>query len=149
MSANFSIAVEPMSSLVRVRMGGFYSDVDVAAFTAELTGRMRALQCAANQHSMLCDVSEMNIQSQEVVGMFSKVVGHPKFRSRLLAFVTGSTLASMQAQRLTSREGVKFFSQVDEAERWLRVSTDEQILQIKIAPDHKVGEQARVRRAAA
>lgn len=149
MNANFSIVIELTSNLVRVKMGGFYSDVDVEAFTAELICKMRALQCAANQHSMLCDVSEMNIQSQEVVGMFAKVVGHPKFRSKFLAFVTGSTLARMQAHRLTIREGVKFFSEVGEAEQWLLVSTDGQMSQPKVAPEHRVGEQARVRRAAA
>ena len=125
MSANFSIVIEPSADLIRVKMGGFYSEADVAAFTAELTAKMQALRCAPNQHSMFCDVSEMNIQSQEIVGMFSKVVGHPKFRSKLLAFVTGSTLARLQAQRLTSREGVEFFSDVDDAETWLFGATDE------------------------
>ena len=119
MDAHFSIAVEPPLDLVRITMGGFFTEADIGAFRYALETRMEALACAANQHLTLCDVRTMNIQTQEIVGAFSKVVGHPTFQSRRLAFITSSSLARMQTRRLTDREGVKLFTDVTEAEAWL------------------------------
>ena len=68
---------------------------------------------------MLCDVSAMKIQTQDMGGVFSNIVGDSAFRSRKLSFVTGSTLARMQTRRLTNLEGVAYFTDVDEARTWL------------------------------
>jgi hypothetical protein len=62
----------------------------------------------------------MNIQAQEVVGAFARLVGSPAVRSRKLAFVTQSSLARQQATRLTDRPDVRFFTNLREAENWLR-----------------------------
>ncbi len=119
MDAEFSIAVDPTRDLLRITMGGFFSEADIGAFRFALETKMEALTCDANDHLTLCDVSAMSIQAQEIVAAFSKVVGHPTFRSKRLAFVTGSSLARMQTRRLTSRAGVEFFNDRSAAEAWL------------------------------
>ena len=117
--AQFSIMVEPALDLVRIEMGGFFSEADIGAFRFALETRMAALTCEPNQHVTLCDVSAMKIQTQDIVTAFSKVVGHATFQSRRLAFVTGSSLARMQTRRLTDRAGVEFFVDAALAEAWL------------------------------
>ena len=125
MHAHFSIAVEPHLNMMRIDMGGFFAETDIGAFRFALETKMEALTCGPNQHLTLCDVSAMKIQAQDIVGAFSKVVGHPKFQSKRLAFVTGSSLARMQARRLTSREGVAYFTECDAAKDWLLGGPDE------------------------
>lgn len=119
MDANYTIDVQPSLNLVKIKMGGFYNEPDIHAFRFTLTEKMRSLRCGANQHLTLCNVVDMKIQLQAIVDAFSKVVGDPRFRSKRLAFVTGSTLARMQTQRLTTREGVAFFTDEAEARAWL------------------------------
>lgn len=119
MDAHFSIVIEPERCLLHIIMGGFFGDEDVSEFRNDLTENLYRLGCRANDHVTLCDVSAMKIQTQDMVGVFSNVVGDPVFRSRKLAFVTGSTLARMQTRRLTNREGVAYFTDADEARTWL------------------------------
>ncbi len=119
MDAHFSIEIEPERCLIHIRMGGFFNNEDVSGFRSELTERLDQLGCRPNDHLTLCDVSAMKIQTQDMVSVFSTVVGDPFFRSRKLAFVTGSTLARMQTRRLTNREGVAYFTDPDEAKTWL------------------------------
>lgn len=119
LGAQFSISVEPQANLVRIEMGGFFSQGDMAAFQAMLESKVETLDCPPNEHLTLCDVSAMKIQTQEMVGAFSQIVGHPKFRSKRLAFVTGASLARLQTRRLTNRDGVEFFMHLTAAEAWL------------------------------
>ncbi|RYD55045.1 MAG: hypothetical protein EOP60_06665 [Sphingomonadales bacterium] len=105
-------------------MGGFFAQADVQGFVRELRTRLADLSTAPNAHLMLCDVRQMRIQTQEIVSAFAGVVGNAEFRSRRLAFVTGSSLSRLQARRLTSREGVQFFDNVEEAEGWLFENPD-------------------------
>ena len=119
MHAQFSIAIDANRDLVRIEMGGFFSEADIGAFRFALETKMEALTCAANEHLTLCDVSAMKIQAQDIVTAFSKVVGHPKFHSKRLAFVTGSSLSRMQTRRLTDRSGVEYFTERSAAEAWL------------------------------
>ena len=119
MDAHFSVKIEPERCLVHIIMGGFFSNEDVSDFREELTERLYRLGCSPNDHVTLCDVSAMKIQTQDMVVVFSNVVGDPVFRSRKLAFVTGSTLARMQTRRLSNREGIAYFTDVDEARTWL------------------------------
>ena len=78
------------------------------------------LPCPNNSHVTLCDIRQMEIRSQAIVGEFTQLVGSDDVRSRRLAFVTTKSLARLQSRRLTSREGVEFFSAVDAALEWLR-----------------------------
>jgi hypothetical protein len=119
MEAKFAICADDRRDALLITMSGFFRPSDVEAFTQDLRAARSRLSCLANQHLTLCDVRQMKIQSQEIVAAFAQVVGASGLRSRKLAFVTGSSLARLQAKRLTDREGVRFFSDPNEAEHWL------------------------------
>lgn len=63
-SAVFAIVVEPRISLVRITMGGFFAETDIAAFARDLGKRMQTLRCAPNRHLTRCDVSAMKYGEQ-------------------------------------------------------------------------------------
>lgn len=119
MSAEFSVIADRARGALRVTMAGFFTPADVEAFAMEVHAKLAQLGLPANQHLMLCDVRKMRIQTQEIVGAFSNIVGHPRFRSKRLAFITGSSLSRLQAKRLGNREGVAYFSDALEGENWL------------------------------
>jgi hypothetical protein len=100
-------------------MGGFFDSDTITRMRATLVDVIARLPCPANSHLTLCDIREMKIQSQERVEEFTRLVGADEIRSSRLAFVTGTSLARLQARRLTAREGVGFFSDPASARDWL------------------------------
>lgn len=119
MNAEFSVLVDRRRGALRVSMGGFFGPADVARFAEEVQCKLALLGLAPNAHLMLCDVRQMKIQAQDIVAAFSQIVGNPRYRSKRLAFVTGSSLSRLQAQRLPAREGVAYFGDLAAAEAWL------------------------------
>jgi hypothetical protein len=117
MDAKFNILTDIRHNLMRVKMSGFFSDDDVQRFSADY--RSLLAQLNAPGHLTLVDIREMKIQPQSVVGAFSSLLASPDVRSRRLAFICSSSLARLQAQRLTDREGVRFFEDEAEAEDWV------------------------------
>lgn len=119
MDAVYQIVPDRFRGALRLTMGGFFAPADVEAFVRVLAAKLRELGTAPNDHLMLVDVRTMKIQTQEIVAAFTGVVGSPLLRSKRLAFVTGSSLSRLQTRRLTNREGVCFFDQIEAAETWL------------------------------
>ncbi|MFZ5705167.1 MAG: hypothetical protein ACOY5R_07860 [Pseudomonadota bacterium] len=115
----FVVDVEKDLKLIRLTMGGFFESATIVEMRAQLIEAIATLACKPNDHLTLCDIRDMDIQSQERVGEFAKLVGSDDVRSRRLAFVTARSLARLQAKRLTSREGVEFFAGTSEAFDWL------------------------------
>jgi hypothetical protein len=105
-------------------LAGFFDLAAVARFDADRAGAYGKLRCAPNQHLTLCDASGMKIQTQEVVAAFVQLVGNPRYVSRRLAIVTGSSLARMQTKRTTDRENVAFFTDLPAARAWLFASDE-------------------------
>lgn len=127
MSAQFSIRVEPLRDLVRIRMAGFFTLADIEDFLVARAEAHAALRCGANHHVTLNDVSEMKIQSQEIVAAFQAMLSAPDHRSRRLAFVARSTLARGQLLRAAAGRDVRCFDDVDSAEAWLLEPADQSI----------------------
>ena len=125
MSASYSLVADPGRDLVRMTIAGFFDVAAVAQLDADRAGTYGKLRCAPNQHLTLVDASGMKIQTQEVVTAFMQVVGNPRYHSRRLAFVTGSSLARLQTKRTTDRDNVAFFTDLTAAEAWL-FAPDEQ-----------------------
>lgn len=119
MSGHFSIHVDPLRDLVRIRMSGFFTIADIEDFLVAREQAHARLRCGPNQHITLNDVSEMKIQSQEIVAAFQTMLAAPAYRSRRLAFVTGSTLARGQLLRAAIGREVRCFDDVAAAEAWL------------------------------
>ena len=118
--ASFTIELDPSRDLVRIRLSGFFSMNDVGCFQDELRLAHRRLGCGRKGGPLtINDISDMAIQSQDVVTRWSAFLADPTHRSRRLAFVVGSTLARMQLQRVIGGRNAKVFTAADEAEQWL------------------------------
>lgn len=117
MRADFDIVTDRTNNLVKVKLSGFFTVKDVARFSIAYRDALRHV--ANHGHVTLADIRDMAIQAQDIVAAFSDFMASPAIRSRKLAFVCGSTLARLQAQRLTARDNVQFFQSALLAETWL------------------------------
>ncbi len=102
-----------------MRMSGFYSLANVRDYHAAVTVASEALPQPPARQAMICDISDMQIQSQEIVAAFQRVMGDVRYRQRPVAFVVASTLARMQLLRIIDGRTVAIFTRLDEAEAWL------------------------------
>lgn len=117
--ADFSITVDVQRSLVRMTMSGFFAADDIARFVQARDAAHRQLLSAPNQHVTLVDIREMQIQAQDSVAAFQRVLANPVIRSRRLAFVVARSLARLQVQRAADTRDAAYFADVADAERWL------------------------------
>jgi hypothetical protein len=116
----FSIDPDVAREYVRIRLFGFFTVEDIARFEAELLLVHQRMGCGHRGGPLtVTDVTDMSIQSQEVVRRWGEFLANPAHRSRRLAFVTGSTLARMQLERASAGRGARVFTDAVEAERWL------------------------------
>jgi hypothetical protein len=116
----FSIAVDPATAFVRIKLRGLLTVADVAEFANAQLAAYAGLAAAQGRHRTLCDVSECKIQLQEVVQAFRQLLADERLMSSRMAFVVGKSPARMQIRRLILRETCRFFETAAEAERWLQ-----------------------------
>lgn len=119
MSGYFSIQIDSQHRLLRVCMSGFYAIEDVERYHAAVDEASIALGGPPSRQRMICDVTEMRIQAQEVVAAFQQVMGDPKYRARKVAFVVATSLARMQVQRVAGGRETKQFDNAEDALTWL------------------------------
>lgn len=120
MSPIYSFEVDPALSLVTCYMAGFFEPADVVKFAAARDLAHQQLRCEPNQHVTLIDIREMQIQSQESVTAFEKVLHSPAHYSRRIAIVVTKSLAKMQVQRAARDRPVQYFADdVTAARLWL------------------------------
>lgn len=119
-SANYSIDVDPLRDLVRVRLSGFFTTEEIDRFEAELQREHRRLGCDRRGGPLtLNDLTAMSIQSQEVLARWGEFLANPTHRSRRLALVVASALGRMQLQRIIGDRNARVFTDAVEAEKWL------------------------------
>ena len=102
MAYSFEFIADPRRGIVEIQMSGFFAEEAVPSIAPGMADALRQLYCKPNHHMTLVDVTGCQIQSQEVVTQFQKLVTNPAFRSRRLAFVTGSSMIKMQLRRFIS-----------------------------------------------
>lgn len=119
MSADFDIRIRPDRNLLDVRMAGFFTLDDVARYRAAITTASRELGGDPGRQIMLCDISGMRIQSQDVVEAFRQNMADPVYGRRRVALVVTATLARSQAQRAVGRREARMFTSRADAETWL------------------------------
>lgn len=120
MNPAYSFDVDVKQSMVRITMSGFFSPVDVEQFATDRNEAHRLLRSAPNQHVTLIDMRAMDIQSQESVVAFQRVLGDPATISRKIAFVVTRSLARMQIKRAAADRRAGYFEDdTAAAERWL------------------------------
>jgi hypothetical protein len=119
-SAKYSIDVDPARDLVRVSLSGFFTAEDIDRFQAELQIEHRKLGCDKRGGPLtINDLTEMAIQSQDVLARWGEFLANPTHRSRRLALVVASALGRMQLQRIIGDRNAQVFTDVREAEQWL------------------------------
>lgn len=124
MSGHFTIAVAPSRNLLRVEMSGFFTVEDVHRYRIAIDTASRHLTAPPERQVMVNDISAMNIQSQEIVDAFRRVMGDVRYRDRRVGFVVASTLARMQLSRIIGSRTAQMFATSAEAEDWLFGSTE-------------------------
>lgn len=125
MAGHFTIGIDSPRNLLRVCMSGFYSVEDVQRYHAAVDEASIALGGPPSRQRMICDVTEMRIQAQDVVAAFQQVMGDPKYRARRVAFVVATSLARMQVQRVAGDRVAQLFDNEADAEAWLDSSEGE------------------------
>lgn len=125
MSAIFSVIADADRDLVQVVGGGFFSVEDVQAFGIALEQAHAHLRCPPNRHMTIADLSDMHIQSQDVVQAFAEIAQNPRLQSRRMAMILGASLARGQARRVgnAGRHGIGYFADRQSAEAWLFAET--------------------------
>ena len=68
------------------------------------------LRCRQNEHLTLVDIREMDIQAQDSVVAFQRVLTDPSKTSKRLAFVVARSLARMQIKRAADSRDARYFS---------------------------------------
>ena len=119
MAADFRFSVDPDRSLVRITMGGFFDESDIARFSEAQDAAYRRLRCLPNQHLTMVDIRTTQIQSQDSVSRFQRRLADPSVAARRIAFVVARSLARMQIKRATEGLPAGMFTSDAEAEQWL------------------------------
>lgn len=119
MPAHFSIDVDASLHLVRMKMEGFFAPQDIARFVEARDLAHQQLRSLPNEHVTLVDITGMDIQSQDAVTEFQRVLSSPATASRRIAFVVALSLARGQIRRAARGRTAEFFATTEEAERWL------------------------------
>ncbi len=119
MSAEYSVEADPARDLIRIKMGGFFTEEDIRGFLEARRQAHAQLTCRRNAHLTLNDLRDMKIQSQEAVDAFRAMLADPTYRSRRLAFVVSPTLARTQLVRALANRSARCFEHTRAAERWL------------------------------
>ena len=122
MDGTFDISIDRPRRLMRIRMAGFFDSGSLRRFLAARDEALAGLRCGAREHVSLTDIRDMQIQSQEMVAAFARVLADPSSQSKRLGLVVASTLARMQIRRALGdriENGARIFTDLAEAERWV------------------------------
>jgi hypothetical protein len=119
MKPSFSLKVDAERNLLRVTLAGFFEPADIAAFVQARNAAYALLRCAPNQHVTLVDIRDMDIQSQDSVAEFNRVLSDPAGKGKRLAFIVAKSLARLQVKRAAAGRYAAYFVSEDDAEQWL------------------------------
>jgi hypothetical protein len=116
MQGSYTIEIDDQRNLARMTLKGFFNPDLLRQFVEERNARYARLSPG---HVTLADVREMQIQTQDMVDAFRRMLNDPASQSRKLAFVTASSLARMQLIRAAEARVARLFETVEGAEAWL------------------------------
>ena len=119
MLARYTVSAEPARDLLRIELSGFFDSAALARFDAARRAAHKELRCLPNQHVVLVDVRQLQLQTQAAIGAARAIIAAPSTRARRLAFVTGSAAIRMQVRRLSERPDIRCFERLSMAEAWL------------------------------
>ena len=119
MTATHDIRLDPVRKLLTLTLTGFFDPAEVATVRADIAAGIAKLGCAPNRHLTLVNISDSKLQAQESVAAFGAIIVDPRFMSRKLAIVVGSSLARMQVRRILLRDDAECFASETAARSWL------------------------------
>jgi hypothetical protein len=119
MQPTYSITIDPARSLLRMAVSGFFDRPTVERLVLDRNAAVDRLGCGRNRHVTLCDLTQHELSSPEIVAEFRAMVGDPRYASRRLAFIIAGALARLQIRRIAERADVGYFTSIAEAEAWL------------------------------
>jgi hypothetical protein len=116
-SNNFSISFDPKQGQIEVHLLGFLTANVVSDFyTAYLEAKSKVL--AVNDTYMtLIDLTEMKMQSADIVSDFALILNDPISHADRLAFVVGDSPVVLQLRRIMANPHI--FKSRAEARSWL------------------------------
>ena len=115
----YTIAADRERRLLRLELTGFWSSDEASAFARDQQLAVRRLGPPFGTHLTLADVSNWDIQSQDVSAIIRDLVLNAASTSKRIALVGSRGLARMQFKRIVDREGMRVFMSSLDAEAWL------------------------------
>ena len=119
----FEIETNRADRTIFLRMHGILTLEDAHACAAAKEAEVDSLGPPYDDHVTLLDIRDLRVHPQDVFGVFTSFVANTKYKSRKIAIVGGEGTARMQFRRVAEtqplREGIRFFTLVDEARDWL------------------------------
>ena len=108
------------SGVLEVEASGFWTVVEADQYMSELTARLTATRARYGYALVLVDGRQAQVQTAEVMKRMSHIqqvlISNDRDRA---AYIVTSSLAKMQAQRLSTSERLKVFLSPTAARIWL------------------------------
>lgn len=118
-NASYSIEIDKARGLLRIAMSGFFLEEDVRRFSADKDTAINDMGGLSCHHSTLVDIREMQIQSQEIVTAFRRVLSAQTAIRKPIAFLVSPSLARFQIRRAAGDRKAEYFTSIEAAEAWL------------------------------
>lgn len=114
------IDIDIENNLLRVELEGFWTSSDFDIYISDELEAITQLRCPPGKHLMLCDLTNLNVVSQDlvenvVIELNSTGPEDPEW----IAIVCKSALLKLQFQRLLTRPRAMIFHDAIDAEHWL------------------------------
>jgi hypothetical protein len=120
----YNISTDLTKDLVHVELEGFWAESDFSKFMDDLHSAVTKLRCKPGEHLLLCDLTRLNVMSQDIVSyVMSELNSEGPRDARWIAIVVGSALLKLQMQRMLLRANAQIFDDVGSAHEWLMASS--------------------------
>ena len=115
----YQLSTDPKYKMVLLKLAGMLTPAEMESMYREEYAAIAAMGCAIGEHVVLADLTECNVQLQDVSAALQAVVSkHGK--AKRVAMVMERPLAKLQARRIAESQEARIFTSRDEALAWLR-----------------------------
>ncbi len=118
-NASYSIEVDKARGLLRITMSGFFTEDEVLRFVADKDTAINEMGGLSCHQFTLVDIREMQIQTQEIVMTFRRVLSDQTAIAKPIAFLVSPSLARSQIRRAAGDRKAEYFTSIEAAETWL------------------------------
>lgn len=118
MDANYRIEMDDVRGLLRLTVAGFWTPETTQAFVGELIAAVGPALRAGRNFAVLADCRNFPIQAAGVGEAFASYLKNSANTGKR-AFVMGSMLGKLQAERILAHPSVRVFLLEAEAMDWL------------------------------